>query len=447
MLTPSLPKNETERLQALWRYRILDTAAEQKFDDLTQLAAHIFDAPIAVVSLVDRERQWFKSKLGLDVHETPRSVSFCAHAICHPQEIFLVPDTLEDERFWDHPLVVNAPHIRFYAGTPLVTPDGFAIGSLCVIDEVPRYPNQQQLDALAALGRQVVSQLELKLQLHHLHETQVQLVQNEKLSSLGQMVAGIAHEINNPINFVYGNLVHMNEYTQDLLGLLDLYAEQVPHPPGIIEEAIAAIDLPFLQEDLSNILRSMKLGADRIREIVLSLRTFSRLDEAEYKEADIHSGLDSTLTILRHRLKPRPGHSAIEIVRDYGSIPKVECYPGQLNQVFMNILSNAIDALEETGTETKVIHIKTSLLERNWVSIRIQDNGPGITEVNQAKLFDPFFTTKELGKGTGLGLSISHNIITQKHDGLLRCHSTLGQGTEFVIEIPIRQTSELQASA
>ena len=358
----------------------------------------------------------------------------------------MVPDTLADPRFADNPLVTGAPHIRFYAGTPLVTPDGYALGSLCVIDQVPRQPTPAQLSALEALGRQVISQLELRLKLHELNQTQTQLVQNEKLSALGQMVAGVAHEINNPINFVHGNLIHVHEYTQDLLTLLDLYQTQVPNPPQTIEAAIAAIDLPFLKEDLGNVLRSMRLGTDRIREIILSLRTFSRLDEAECKATDLHSGLDSTLTILRHRLKSRPNHPEIAVVKNYGPLPAVECYPSQLNQVFMNILSNAIDALQESGTYPKVIHIQTAVIDHDWVTIRIRDNGLGIAEEIQPKLFDPFFTTKEVGKGTGLGLSISHNIIAKQHGGNLRCNSTPGQGTEFVITIPIYQV-ELRASA
>jgi two-component system NtrC family sensor kinase len=446
MKTPPLPHYERDRLQALQRYRILDTLAEQEFDDLTQLAAHIFEVPISAVSLVDCDRQWFKSIVGLEVQETPRKVSFCAHAICQPDDLFVVPDTLADDRFADNPLVTGEPHIRFYAGTPLITPDGYALGSLCVIDRVPRQPTPAQLSALQALGRQAISQLELKLKLQDVHQTQAQLVQTEKLSSLGQMVAGVAHEINNPINFVHGNLVHLQEYTEDLLTLLDLYAKHIPQPPAAVEQAIAQVDLPFVRDDLANVLRSMHMGTDRIRDIVLSLRTFSRLDEADFKSVDIHRGLDSTLTILQHRLKAKPDHPAIEVIKDYGPLPEVECYPGQLNQAFMNILSNAIDVLEESGTQPAQIHIQTLLVDEQWVSVRIRDNGPGIPKAVQSKLFDPFFTTKELGKGTGLGLSISHNIVAQKHSGSLRCHSMPEQGTEFVIDIP-RYQSQLEASA
>lgn len=284
---------------------------------------------------------------------------------------------------------------------------------------------------------------QLKQAMSELKTTQTQLIQNEKMSSLGQLVAGVAHEINNPINFIYGNLIHAEEYFQDLLQLIDFYEEQLPNPTREIQEFQETIDLDFLNEDVPKRLSSMRVGADRIRQIVLSLRNFSRLDEAEMKPVDIHSGLDSALLILQHRLKETVRHSEIQIVKNYGTLPAVECYAGQLNQAFLNILTNALDALDlasdSQNTLPPQIQIRTELTAENRVMISIADNGPGMSDTIKHRIFDPFFTTKPVGAGTGLGLSISHSIIVQKHAGQLNCISAPGQGAEFIIEIPIRQ--------
>jgi len=282
----------------------------------------------------------------------------------------------------------------------------------------------------------------------HLKQVQIQLIQSEKLSSLGQMVAGIAHEINNPVNFIYGNLVHANEYTQEVLHLLHLYQEEYPHPTPRIQAELELTDLEFLESDLLKLLNSMNFGARRIREIVKSMRVFSRTDEANLTETDIHECLDGTLTILNYRLKPQPEHPEIEVVKNYSFLPPVECYAGQINQVFMNILANAIDALEEYNQKRSFekiqqqlsrIEIRTTMVGDEWVAIHIADNGPGICQEVQAKLFEPFFTTKSAGKGTGLGLSISHQIVVDKHGGSICCESVPGKGTEFIIKIPIQQ--------
>ncbi|MEP1059821.1 MULTISPECIES: PAS domain-containing sensor histidine kinase [Cyanophyceae] len=289
---------------------------------------------------------------------------------------------------------------------------------------------------------------DLEHAVQELCRTQTQMVQNEKMSSLGQLVAGVAHEINNPVNFIYGNLTHANDYTQDLLRLLSLYEEHYPNPVDAIKAAVEAIDLEFLMADLPKLLVSMKVGADRIQKIVASLRSFSRLDEAEVKDVDIHEGIDSTLMILHNRLKSKSDCPAIEIVKDYGTLPKIECYAGQLNQVFMNILSNAIDALDEQNQHRSLaafaehpstITIQTKVTGKTVV-IQMTDNGPGIPKAVQKRLFDPFFTTKAVGKGTGMGMSISHQVITERHKGSLKCRSLPGQGASFIIEIPIQQT-------
>lgn len=306
------------------------------------------------------------------------------------------------------------------------------------------------------LLRQQATELENALQ--ELKRTQAQMIQSEKMSSLGLMVAGVAHEINNPVNFIYGNIGHANEYVQDLLKLLALYERVYPQPSEQILASREQIDLEFVAKDLPKLLNSMKVGADRIREIVRSLRSFSRLDEAEYKVANLHEGIDSTLMLLQHRLKPRADRPEVMIVKQYDDLPQIDCYPGQLNQVFMNILSNAIDALEQHYYNLKAesqedaavpfvptIQIETERFNLDWVRIRIQDNGPGISQTDQSKLFDPFFTTKPVGKGTGLGLSISYQIIVERHNGKLSCNSVIGQGTEFIIELPACQEAWVAA--
>ncbi|MFB2933717.1 GAF domain-containing protein [Aerosakkonemataceae cyanobacterium BLCC-F154] len=308
----------------------------------------------------------------------------------------------------------------------------------------------QQTRTSAELEQAKAKQLEQVL--IDLQKTQAQLIQTEKMSSLGQLVAGVAHEINNPVNFIFGNLTYASDYCHDLLELLQLYLKHHPEPHPEIQKKAEEIDVEFVANDLPKLLNSMKVGADRIRQLVLSLRNFSRLDESDIKPVDIHEGIDSTLMILQHRLKPKSGHSGIQIIKDYDDLPLVECYAGQLNQVFMNLLSNAIDALEakakseekpdpinnDNSDELK-IEISTKVLKNNLVRIIIADNALGIPPNVKTRIFDPFFTTKEPGKGTGLGLAISYQIIVQKHHGKLKCSSQPEMGTQFLIEIPIQQ--------
>ena len=301
---------------------------------------------------------------------------------------------------------------------------------------------------------------QLEQTLHELQETQTQLIQTEKMSSLGLLVAGIAHEINNPVSFIYGNIPHATQYTQHLLHLVDLYRQSYPQPVPIIQSEMETIDLDFLNEDLPKLLDSMQIGAERIRQIVLSLRNFSRLDKTDKEPVDLHQGINNTLLLLQHRLKARAGQPQIQVVKKYGELPLVECHAGQLNQVFMNLLSNAIDALEEVSstkdteenmgscsngqqsTFSPTICISTEVEDDNTVMIRIADNGSGIPLQMQQQIFDPFFTTKAVGKGTGLGLSISYQIVVEKHGGQLKCSSQPGEGTEFCIELPVKLPPE-----
>ncbi|WP_242541818.1 GAF domain-containing protein [Leptolyngbya sp. Cla-17] len=652
---------ETARLNALYQYGVIDKPPAPSLDELTALAAEICEVPIALISLVDADRQWFKSRVGVAITETPRSVAFCAHAI-QQAEVFIVKDALADERFAHNPLVTQDPKIRFYAGMPLLTPEGFALGTLCVIDYEPRDLSQKQLRRLETLSHQVMAQLELERQtlklqqtkieiqqlkqqfveqeffsqqelillnlanqlrnsldlntilqtavdeirkllhvdrchflwcisdgdhlistmtheaktpalpsllddfsgqygafltttisnqtreqidnvltttalapeaqvelmrlgitsalllplktqsgqlgavvcsdghgprtwtdrevnllqtvteqlaialdqaellsrsratalaaqtqaeylveaMRKLQQTQAQLIQHEKMSSLGQLVAGVAHEINNPVNFISGNITYISGYIRDLMELLKLYQEYYPTPESSIQAKANEIDFQFLVEDLPKLLASMEMGSDRIRQIVLSLRNFSRLDEADVKPVNIHEGLGNTLLILQSRLKATSKGRPIRINRVYSELPAVECYAGQLNQVFMNILSNAIDAVDDCADpmitiQTEVIHCpdfdasnEEQITCTPQVAIHIRDNGTGISDDTKQKLFNPFFTTKPVGKGTGLGLSISYQIVVEKHRGSLSCSSAIGQGTEFLLQIPIQ---------
>lgn len=286
--------------------------------------------------------------------------------------------------------------------------------------------------------------LQLEKALKELQKTQAQLVQAEKMSGLGQMVAGIAHEINNPISFIYGNLLHTNSYIRDLVHLLNLYRQNYQDPIPEIQDFAEECDADFLIEDLPKMVDSMNIGANRIRELVLSLRNFSRLDESEMKKVDIHSGINSTLLILQHRLKATEKRPEITLIKEYGNLPMIECYASQLNQVFMNIIANAIDTFEEQE-KPGIITIKTEKIQKSdtgvnqdFIKISLSDNGHGISESVQNRIFDPFFTTKPVGKGTGLGLSISHQIVVEKHQGELRCRSNQNEGTLFEILIPVK---------
>ncbi len=306
------------------------------------------------------------------------------------------------------------------------------------IDQAELYAQSQ---TAAAIAEDKARQLETAL--NQLQAAQVQLIQSEKMSSLGQMVAGVAHEINNPVNFIHANLQHLDHYITDLLALLQTYEQTYPAPEAPIQAQMAQMDFAFLRSDLPKLWGSMETGSRRIQSIVGSLRNFSRLDETGDKLANLHEGLDSTLSILAHRLTPAHSPNGIRVIKHYGELPPVPCNPGELNQVFLNLISNAIDALDSAITHRQLtapptITIHTEQLDDATVLISIADNGGGIPVSIQPKLFDPFFTTKAVGKGTGLGLSISYQIITEQHQGSLTCHSQVGNGAIFAITLPIQ---------
>jgi light-regulated signal transduction histidine kinase (bacteriophytochrome) len=375
--------------------------------------------------------------------------------------------------FWGLLIVHECSGPRFWQNSEQELLQNLADQAAIAIHQAELYQ-----DSLNAAAAERTKAEQLAKTLAELQNTQAQLIQTEKMSSLGQLVAGVAHEINNPVNFIYGNISHASEYSKDLLCLVELYRQHYPNPNPEIDECVEVIDLEFLMEDLPKILDSMKLGVERIRQLVVSLRNFSRLDSSEKKAVDIHEGIDSTLLILHHRLKAKSDRANIEIIKDYGSLPLVECHASSLNQVFMNLIGNAVDALEmkprelgtgaiglgvnsleATLTSKKIdvkqenidrntgylipnvpspsIRIHTQMLDAKTVGICIADNGHGIPKDLISNIFNPFFTTKPVGRGTGLGLSISYQIIVEKHQGVLKCVSVPGQGTEFWIEIPV----------
>lgn len=301
-----------------------------------------------------------------------------------------------------------------------------------------------------------------QLALQELQHTQEQLIQSEKMSSLGQLVAGIAHEITNPVNFICGNLAHVNSYAQTLVQILELFQRHYPEPIPEIKDQVEFVNLDLLKQDMPKLLSSMQLGTDRIRQVLLSLRHFSYMNEMNINLVDVHESIDNALMVLHNSLKSKPYRKEIEVVKEYGEIPQIESYGSQLNQVVMNILMNAIDAIDSSilssqavrqstqalnsassqQQEIKRIHIQTALLDSGNIEIHIADNGKGIAETEQRELFDFHFTTKSIGKVSGLGLAISHQIVTQKHRGKLTCNSTLGEGSEFIIVLPVKQKLE-----
>ncbi len=376
--------------------------------------------------------------------------------IVHPDDRVAVEQALQQVQETQQPFTIDyrlldgRGEIRYVHGKGQpIWEQGQLVGILgTVMDISDRKQAEIALRTSEAELRTKTEQLESLVS--QLRQTQTQLVQTEKMSSLGQMVAGIAHEINNPVSFIQGNITYAQEYTKDLLGLMQIVQEHEKDLPPAVQAAAKEIDADFLTLDLPKLMQSMQVGAERIQKIVVSLRNFSRLDESAVKSVDIHTGIDSTLMILQHRLKPEPTRPEIIVVRNYGQLPLVECYVGELNQVFMNLLGNAIDALishfadhaqviEGGNSPDPTIWITTESTSPNHITIRIRDNAGGVPEEYQSKLFDHFFTTKPVGKGTGLGLAISYQVIVEKHGGELKFNSQLNEGTEFIVTIPISQ--------
>ncbi len=592
-----IPKNEPERLKALKSLHILDTPTEERFDRITQLAQYIFKVPISTLSLVDSNREWFKSCMGVEASEGPRAISFCGHAMLE-DDLFLIPDTTKDPRFADNPMVTGKPYLRFYAGQSLSNAAGFKIGTFCIKDTKPRTLTEEEKKILKDLaswaeleinmhdlglalnerrlaevrfhaileaapeamiivdqkgeiaivnsqaeklfgygrdellgksieiflpqdlrakhvahrgvfakearirpmgsgldlfgitkdGRKVpleislgplkigsevyvistirditerkmreyelreahreVAEREKALrhtfnQLNNAHDdlkqTQNQLVQSEKLASIGQLAAGVAHEINNPVGFINNNMEILEQYVADYMKILKI-ADQLKESvlqgnssqAKVLAEEIAKAEkesnLDYILGDTNNLLQHSRKGIERIQKIVMDLRTFAREDKNEMEHVKIEEVIESILSIVQNEIKYKA-----KLNKNYGDTPIIECSPQRLGQVFINLLINAVQAMEGTGTIT----IKT-YKQNEFVCIDVSDTGKGIPPENLTKIFDPFFTTKPIGQGTGLGLSVSYEII-KKHNGSLTVQSKVGEGTTFNIMLPINQ--------
>ncbi|NEQ98223.1 MAG: PAS domain-containing protein [Cyanothece sp. SIO2G6] len=428
---------------------------------ISEIVTTLDHEPLRVRTLAFWQGDQFGADLEYDLFGTPCNQVFQTRAIYHGNQ------TLQSK--FPEAELINKFDISSYVGIPIPDPSGELLGHIAVMDPHPirrdsglqdyvlqifatrvgtEIGRQRATAALRESETQLRQQtIELENALRDVQQTHAKMLQSEKMSSLGELVAGVAHEINNPVSFIYGNVRHAHAYAQDLLDLISLYRAHYPNPVVSIHDLLEEVDIDFVMEDLPKTLSSMKMGADRIKQIVTSLRTFSRMDESEKEPINIHEGLDSTVMILQNRLKARSDRPEIRIHREYGNVSLVKCYGGQLNQVFMNLLSNAIDAIDEGVVESNqpcttdshrqpYIRLQTCPVD-DYVKIHIVDNGVGMPEAVRSRLFTTFFTTKPVGKGTGMGLSISHQIITEKHGGTLECFSSPGQGTEFIITIPL----------
>lgn len=452
------PGNEVNRLASLLEYDVLDTLPERSYDELTAIAAHICGAPIALVSLLDGDRQWFKSHYGIDAIETPREHAFCAHAILNPQEVLVVGNALEDERFKNNPLVTDEPNIRFYAGTPLVNPEGMPLGTLCVIDRTPRELTPQQSETLQALGRQVIAQLELrrkaaqlqkekqelKQALQNLKMSQANLIESEKMSAIGELVVDLAQKLNNPLTLVQGNLEFGQKYVQQLLELIDLYRGESTSEETV-ESFAQKIELDDMRETLPRLFFVMKNRVKQVRDTILSLQTFTLHDEAGIQHVNIHDNLDAVCKLLNSYFQETATQPAVKLVKQYSELPCVPCKPAQLNQALMHLISNAIDAVRQGVGPNNPDHslpqvtIATSLAEGNTIQISISDNGLGTSDKPQSQMFMRSYSAGKVD----MGLVISRRIIVQEHSGSLNCQSTLGLGTEMVVTLPIQVPNHL----
>jgi two-component system NtrC family sensor kinase len=461
MLSAPIPVNESERLKSLKLLDLLDSSFEERFDRITKIAQRLFDVPISTLSLMDSNREWFKSCQGLDVSEGPRAISFCGHAML-VDDLFVIPDTLADPRFRDNPMVIGKPYIRFYAGQSLIGPGGHKIGTFCIKDCKPRDFSREHLKLLKDLAiwaeielnskeltRAINERRENEKRLNgmvialqnsqaEVEQVQVQLWQSEKLASIGQLAAGVAHEINNPVGFISNNMEILQEYVGNYTKILRTVegikehvdagdVEKAKEGVAELRELEKEINLDYMMNDVNNLFEHSNKGLERVRKIVLDLRTFAREDDAENMELiKMEEVMDSILSIVHSELKYKG-----ELLKEYGATPLVRGNVQRLGQVFINLLVNAAQAIEEKGR----IVIKT-YCQDGYVCLDVSDTGRGISDENLKRIFDPFFTTKPVGQGTGLGLSVSNEII-KKHGGDIHVRSKAGEGTTFTVMLPL----------
>jgi two-component system, NtrC family, sensor kinase len=448
-----IPENEELRLTALREYDILDTPPEASFDRITRLACRLLNVPMSVVSLVDKERQWFKSCVGIDVTETPRSPSFCSYTILSDQ-VLNVPDATQDPRFYDSALVTGSPFLRFYLGIPLRSSSGFNIGSFCAMSPEPRTILESELVVARELAAIVSTELELKLALKHLRQNHAQVLHLEKMSSIGQLSAGVAHEINTPMQFLGDNTHFLKDSFFLLKSLISSYEDLVKtaRDDGAYVEKCKAImeketeaDLSFLSKEIPSALDQSLDGISRVTNLVSAMKTFAHPGEDKKKFANLNKGIEATVTISHNQWK-----YCSELVTELaGDLPSIPCLISELNQVVLNMIVNATHSIEDAIAKKLItrglIRIKTSRVENNAV-IDFEDNGMGIPKAIINKIFDPFFTTKKVGKGTGQGLAISYDIIVNKHGGSVHITSEPEKGASFRILLPLEEANSLTPS-
>ncbi len=464
----SKPDNETDRLKDLYQYEILDTKAEKQFDDLTLLASQIFETPMAMISLVDETRQWFKSKIGIQESETARDIAFCAHGILQ-KECFIVNDALRDLRFAENPLVTSGPKIRFYAGAPLLTENGNAIGMICVNDRQPRRANENQISALKALSRQVVAQFELCRKIKELERSiaerkqaekdrqamEVQLRNMHKMEAIGQLAAGIAHEINTPTQYVGDNIRFLQESFSTFLKTIENCrlvidaAKSGPPPVEIVAKADKGLsdgEMEYLQQQIPAAITETMGGIARITQIVRAMKDFSHPGSQEKALADLNHAIETTITVARNEWK-----YVADVKLDLSpNLPPIPCFLAEFNQCILNLVVNAAHAIGDVVRllpGTKGLITVSTVLDENNVEIRVADTGTGIPESAQPHIFEPFFTTKGVGKGTGQGLSIVYGTIVKRHGGSVRFETKIGAGTSFILRLPVRSEPEIHGCA
>ena len=442
-----LPSDEAARLRALLEYDILDSPNEAAFDRITQMVGEILHIPIVLVSFVDRERQWFKSRFGLDATESPRDSAFCAHTILGDGPL-VVPDAKLDPRFCDSPLVVGAPHIRFYAGIPLRAASGHKLGTLCAICLEPRQLEAREVDLMVRFAAVVSDELALRLALKHLRENHERLLHSEKMAGLGRFAARLAHEINTPIHFLGGTTDFLRESFQSLTAVVKAYeafrdsarcspcSEENAQNQKLLEQLILEHDMGYLLEEIPVALEHASTGISRITELVASMRTLAHPASACHFPADLNEAIRTTAVISSSEWRP---HSTLELSLD-PTLPLLPCNVSEINQALTNLIVNASHAIEArmaSGDPRPGRILIETCHAGKAIYISIRDNGQGISSEIIPKLYHADFTTKPPGKGTGQGLAIVSDIVIHKHQGSIDLHSETGLGTVFLLRFPL----------